>query len=321
MGVVFCFVDDLPLAAIQFSYKTQRRGSGPLLPSSGIVLLIPSPQALLPVNPLLERPPSLLRRILRVLVWGLSGGALTTIAGLSIHHVTQDADFRVYEVRFEGNIHSTPSQLRHLADIRTDQHLLTVDLERTVAGVEQHPWVSSARARLSFPSTVTITVTEHHPRMLLALSDLWYISDEGQPFRRAQGNDLDYPVLTGIDPDFAVEQPELTSAIIGRALSLLDSTAVRPLHGPDSVSEIRFNTRTGFALVLRGGTEILLGFSDPEERLSRLMMMVDAGLDLSVPQRIDLVADRVATSGPLPEIPPFNSVLPSQTQTGFQSSP
>ncbi|MDG1481959.1 MAG: FtsQ-type POTRA domain-containing protein [Myxococcota bacterium] len=246
-----------------------------------------------------------MRRILRVWIWGLSGGVLTTIAGLSVHHAIQGAEFRVYEVRFEGNTRSTSAQLRHLADVRTDQHLLAVDLDRAVTGVEQHPWISSATARLSFPSTVTISVDEHEPQMLLALTELWYVNKEGQPFRRALGNDLDYPILTGIDPDFAEANPELTSAIIGRSISLLESTDVAPLYGSGDISEVRFHTRVGFALILRGGTEIVLGFADPEERISRLSMMVDAGLDLSTPQHIDLVSEKVATAGPLPELEPL----------------
>jgi hypothetical protein len=55
-------------------------------------------------------------------------------------------------------------------------------------------------------------------------------------------------------------------------------------------------------LVTRAGTELVLGFSDAEERLARLGPMVSSGLDLSVPQRIDLVSERVATSSPLPKI-------------------
>lgn len=254
------------------------------------------------MNPLLERPPSLLRRILRVLAWGTSGGVLITIAGLSIHHTTQGAEFRVYEVRFEGNTRTTDAELRHLSDVRTDEHLLGVDLDRAVAGVEKHPWIDTASARLSFPSTVRIFVTEHKPRVLLALDELWYVNDDGLPFRRAAGDDLDYPVLTGINPTFAAEQPELTSAIIGRALDLLDTSDLPPLYGPESISEVQFHTRTGFVLVTRAGTELVLGFSDPEERLARLGPMVSSGLDLSVPQRIDLVSDRVATSSPLPKI-------------------
>ena len=163
-------------------------------------------------------------------------------------------------------------------------------------------WVSSARAEMSFPSSVLIEVTEHEPHMLLALDELWYVNADGQPFCRAEGHDLDYPVLTGIDPAFAAQNPELTSAIIGRSLSLLDSTEMPPLHGSVLVSEIRFHTRTGFAVVLRSGTELMLGFADPDERLARLGPMVEAGLDLTVPQRIDLVGDRVATASPLPEI-------------------
>ena len=234
--------------------------------------------------------------------WGLSGGVLTTTAGLAAHHFAESADFRVYEVRFEGNTRSSEAELRHLADVRTDQHLLTVDLERTVANIENHPWISAASARLSFPSTVTVSVAEHEPEMLLALTELWYVNDDGLPFRRALGSDLDYPILTGINPDFVEENPELTSAIIGRALSMLDTTDIPPLYGPEAISEIRFHPRTGFVLVTRGGTELMLGFADPEERLARLELMVESGLDISIPQRIDLVADRVATANPLPTL-------------------
>jgi len=283
-------------AAADFSFLSTGWLSGASLSKLSI------PREFRTVNSLLERPPSLLRRILRVWIWGLSGGVLTTIAGLFIHHAIQGAEFRVYEVRFEGNTRSTSAQLRHLSDVRTEQHLLTVDLDRAVTGVEQHPWIRSATARLSYPSTVTISVSEHKPQMLLALTELWYVNEEGQPFRRALGHDLDYPILTGIEPDFAGANPELTSAIIGRSLDLLDSTALPPLYGSESISEIRFHTRVGFALVLRGGTEIVLGFADPAERISRLSLMVDAGLDLSTPQHIDLVAEKVATAGPLPEL-------------------
>jgi len=53
--------------------------------------------------------------------------------------------------------------------------------------------------------------------------------------------------------------------------------------------------------VLRSGTRLQLGFSDPIQRLDRLAQMVERGLDLEQPQQIDLEADTVAIASPLPE--------------------
>ncbi len=242
------------------------------------------------------------RRVVRVLGWGVSGGLLLTAAGLSVHHVVEDAAFRVYDVHFEGNERTTDTALRHLTDLHTDQHLLTVDLDRVVRGVERHPWIYQASARMSLPSTVTISVTEHEPLMLLAMDDLWYVDARGEPFRRAQSEDLDYPVLTGIDPLLAENNPDIASAVIGRALRVLSQADTPPLGGAESISEIHFNQRTGYTLILRTGTELVLGFSDPAERLRRLQHMVAQGLDLTTPQRIDLAAEQVAIATVLPAI-------------------
>ena len=232
---------------------------------------------------------------------GVVGASVVTGAGLAVHHVAEGDSFRVYQVEIVGDVRVSEPQLRHLADVRQGQHMLLLDLARVARGVEQHPWISEATAQFTFPSTVTISVREHEPVLLLALGDLWYVDAEGRPFHRATSDALDFPVLTGMDEDLVANQPTLASAVLGRTLALLSATESPPIYGAAAVSEVRFHRRAGFTLVLRSGTEVALGFADPVERLSRLEQMVTAGLDLGIPQRVDLNADSIAIATPLPE--------------------
>ena len=71
----------------------------------------------------------------------------------------------------------------------------------------------------------------------------------------------------------------------------------------DGTSEIRFDAGGGFTIVLRSGAEVVIGFADPDERLARLGPLQTAGLDLSIPQRIDLESDAVAIAAPLDPSP------------------
>ena len=65
-----------------------------------------------------------------------------------------------------------------------------------------------------------------------------------------------------------------------------------------------FSKIQGFSLILRSGTQLEFGFTDPIERMSRLQQMVDRGLSLDTPQQVDLNSDLVAIATPLPPISP-----------------
>ena len=63
--------------------------------------------------------------------------------------------------------------------------------------------------------------------MLLALEHLYYVDADGTPFRTAQAEDLNYPILTGIRPDLAQNQPDHARAVIAGALRF-----IMPYHHP-----------------------------------------------------------------------------------------
>ena len=253
------------------------------------------------MNDLIATSPSLWTRVARVLAFGLLGGVLVTAAGLAAHQVAQDESFRVYEVDFRGNHRATAAQLRHLADVQQGAHLATVDLQRIRRGIERHPWVAHANVRRRFPSAIEVTVSEYEPVLLLALDQLWYVDGAGRPIKPADSSDLDYPVLTGMDPDLAQTHPALARAVVHGALRVLSACTGDPV-GPRQVSEIHFDAQSGYALVLRDGSRLLVGNGDPTAALARLHRLQSAGLDLDTPTRVDLAVETVAVATPLPPL-------------------
>jgi hypothetical protein len=69
--------------------------------------------------------------------------------------------------------------------------------------------------------------------------------------------------------------------------------------GGHDLSELRFDARTGYTLVLRNGSELIFGMGDPSPPLQRLDQLIGVGLDLRIPQRVDLDAATVAVATPL----------------------
>lgn len=231
-------------------------------------------------------------------------GSVVVIAGaLTARELAVGGVWEASEIVVTGNTHASDAALLHLADVRPYTHLAAVDLDRAVQGVVTHPWVRRAEARRLFPSTIAIVVEEHEPALLLALDHLWYVDHDGLPFKRAREASLDLPILTGLDADLAEHHPDLSRRVIAHALDLLVLTEGHPTASPDQLSELRFHRTRGFTLVLRNGSELLLGFDDPLERLALFDRLVDAGLSLDTPMRVDLDAGPVAIATPLPADP------------------
>lgn len=240
-------------------------------------------------------------RVLRVLGAGVAGGLFATVVGLLGHQVVTGEHWEVTEVHVAGNLHASEATIRHLADLRPGTHLFTVDLNEIASKVERHPWVARVEVRRMLPSRVEVVVEEHQPAMLMALDRLWLVDADGQPFKQARGEQLDFPILTGLETQLTKTRPDLARAVVRGALRILDATEGHPKVGPATISELRFAERLGFIVVTRNGSELIVGFDDPSAALERLDRLVRAGLDLSIPQRIDLDAGAVAIATPLPD--------------------
>ena len=76
----------------------------------------------------------------------------------------------------------------------------------------KHPWIRQADVEIRFQNRVSITIQEQEPVLLLASDYFWYINDSGVVFRRAASDNMDFPVLTGINPTVSMNIHTLHSA-------------------------------------------------------------------------------------------------------------
>ena len=217
------------------------------------------------------------------------------------------SSFRVQQLSISSNARIAAVSLWHLSDIHRGQHLLSINRDHVEGRLEQHPWVRDAKLSLQFPSGIHIEVEEQKPVLMLALDSFWYVNDAGEVFRKSDSTDVDYPVLTGIPAGWESSHPEVVQRILQESVALLVDCSIPLVGGAGNLSEIHFDRHMGFSVVLRNGTEIIFGFYSPQSRIERLRKMVQNGLDIQIPQRIELDADRVAIATPLFPVLPRNS--------------
>ena len=224
--------------------------------------------------------------------------------------VVRPEQWLVERVAFEGQRRATPAELRHLSDLRNGTAIWQVDVERVAEQLERHPWVRSATVTVAWPRTVHVDITEHRPVALLhresddpAESVIVYVDEEGTPFLPARPGDLDYPHLTGFEPELSRLHPDLGPLAIRDALWLITTLDDRGLVSRDRVSEVAFSRTVGFTLVT-DQARLVFGHGDLAQQIDRLSLLVSQGLSLEDPTYIDLAPATVAIVRPLRPLPP-----------------
>ena len=231
--------------------------------------------------------------------WPIVFATVLSCALILAWNLQINTHLQVRHIEIEGNQRVSDVAIRHLSDIYADSYPWMLSAKQIEHKLVKHPWIRSASVDIDFPNHVSILIEEQSPILLIAAEHFWYLNDEGMIFRRANPDDMDYPVLTGISASLLKEHPRIGQRIINDALVLYETVDIPLLGGQANISEIHFDRIDGFSVLLRNGTEIIFGFYPPEGRMQRLRMMVAKGLSLTSPQRIELDADKIALVTPL----------------------
>ena len=110
------------------------------------------------------------------------------------------------------------------------------------------------------------------------------------------GDQLNYPVITGIDRQYLLDNPDQTQDSLNLALQLMGELDKRSPFNLDDVSEIHYDQQEGLILYTRiGGVPIRMGKQDFYDKLNRLETIYnDLEPRLLALKYIDLnVTDRV----------------------------
>lgn len=249
----------------------------------------------------LEKQPrdwkKLFHRVLRIGIASGSGFLLASGALLTAQMLLESGYFGVEQIRVEQQVRVSEGDILDASDIEIGDSLFDLELHMIGRKIEEHPWIARAEVERAFPDQVVIRVVEREPRAIIDLDYLYYVDKSGDVFKMLEaGDELDYPVITGIDRQYLLDNPDQTQDSLNLALALMNQLEVRPLFNLDDVSEIHFDQQDGLIMHTRiGGVPVRMGKQGFELKLNRLEAIYeDLEPRLLALKYIDLnVTDRV----------------------------
>ena len=200
--------------------------------------------------------------------------ALPVFGVQAYRYVMKTGHFFVKDVVVDGHERLTLEEVREIAGIQPNTHLLSADLKGIVKRLRASPWIAQATLRRELPDLLHIEVVEHRPVAYLAVEQLMFVNPAGEPFATVGDRfELSLPIITGhalaafADPDRAVS----ARARVQSATNFVRGYAKLGFDVRWPIAEIHVDSNHAIALVLSGtGTEVRLGKGPFREKLYRL---------------------------------------------------
>jgi cell division protein FtsQ len=131
-----------------------------------------------------------------------------------------------------------------------NRSILRIPLDARRRDLEQLPWVESASVQRILPDRLRVELTERTPIAFLKLgNELALVDAQGVILDRPDGEDLHFPIVTGISEDLPREQREKRMQIYQEFIKDVD--LVRP-GSSDRVSEIELANPKDLRAVMTG---------------------------------------------------------------------
>lgn len=250
----------------------------------------------------------LFHRTLRVGIASGSGFLLASGALLTVQVLLESGYFGVEQVRVEQQVRVSEGDILDASDIRVGDSLFDLELHMIGRKIEEHPWIARAEVERSFPDQVVIRVVEREARAIIDLGYLYYVDRSGDVFKMLDAeDDLNYPVITGIDRQYLLDNPDQTESCLQLTLRLMEILDTRARFNLDEVSEIHYDELDGLILHTRvGGVPVRMGKKSFDTKLNRLEAIYDdleprllalKYIDLNVTDRVIVKVDVKRTAG------------------------
>ncbi|MBM9536025.1 cell division protein FtsQ/DivIB [Desulfobulbus alkaliphilus] len=230
---------------------------------------------------------------------------------MSRHWLIKSPVFRLTEIRITGVGMITERTILDLAQLRQGVSLFQFDVRAAETRIATHPWIEHVSVKRQWPSTVTITVAEQKPFALVNIEEgqekrLHYLNRGGRVFARVgQGQELDYPVITGVLRHQDIETDALVhGSLADSAFRLLllaaRGNAVLPVQ---MVSEVHLDPEQGLIMYLVDQPfPVYLGWDRLQTKYYRLVKILEhlyarKQIDAVKEIRMDYTDDKVLVTG------------------------
>ncbi len=225
----------------------------------------------------INRRRGLLERAGQAAFLGLAVAAVVWVADQTVGYARTADAFAIREVVIEGNHRVEAIDVRRAAGLQVGSNIFEVSMEDARDRLLQHPWVKEATVFRKLPNRVRVELVERTPVALVALDQLYLVSEEGVVFKRLGVDDpADLPVVTGIASERFYDDFDYRKAVLLRSMALLQDYEGAGLAELEPVSEIHFEGSTGIELFVGDdGMHVRVGNGQHRNKLRRLRQVLE----------------------------------------------
>ena len=189
----------------------------------------------------------------RVLVWTMAGAATVTfaiVAGRFLLYSPRVLLLKPDQIELSGNhIVSREAVLQPFARDR-NHSVLRIPLDARRSQLEELPWVESASVQRILPNRIRVELIERTPiAFLRSGNELALIDAHGVILDRPEGQDLHFPIVTGLPDSMPREEREKRMQTYQEFLG--DADLVRS-GSSDHVSEVDLSNAKDLRVVMTG---------------------------------------------------------------------
>jgi cell division protein FtsQ len=213
-----------------------------------------------------------LSALLRVAAAAIVVAAVVCVVRVAEHHMHASPSFAIEQIEVRGNQHLPSEAVLEAAGIALGQNVFDVGPEDVKRRLLQQPWIESAVVRRRLPGSYSIELHERRAVALLALSELYLVSDDGVVFKPlASGDPYDLPIITGIELAQISEDRRASASALTSAVALLHDYQDAGLWRREAISEIHVELDGTLSLYVGSdATQVRLGKPPFREKLERL---------------------------------------------------
>jgi len=215
--------------------------------------------------------------VLRVCLLAAAAAGAVTVGQLVEQHARTSPSFATREIALDGISRLDREEVLEQAGLALEQNVFEVSPEMARARLLSHPWIATATVSRRLPDSYSIEIVEHRAVAMLALSDLYLVSDDASVFKKlSPGDPTDLPVITGIDSDAYQRDATFRTTVLVSAIALLHDYRDVGLWRREPIAEIHADPDASLSLYVGSdAVRVRLGRRPFRKKLRRFRKVLD----------------------------------------------